>query len=65
MGIPVIDLFASRLSNEIAKYFAWQPDPHSLATDTIQHEWDQEILYAFPPVFVDSESTLQSSKGES
>ena len=49
MGIPVIDLFASRLSNETAKYFAWQPDPHSLATDTMQHKWDQEILYAFPP----------------
>ena len=36
MGIPVVDLFASRLSNEIAKYFAWKPDPHSLATDTMQ-----------------------------
>ena len=35
MGIPVIDLFASRLSNQIAKYIAWKPDPHSLVTDAM------------------------------
>ena len=50
MGMPVIDLFASRLSNQIAKYFAWKPDPHSLTTDAMQQEWNQGILYAFPPV---------------
>ena len=47
--MPVIDLFAFRLSNQIAKYFAWKRDPHSLATDAMQREWNQEILYAFPP----------------
>ena len=35
LGIPVIDLFASRLFNQIAKYFAWKPDPHSLGTDAM------------------------------
>ena len=49
MRMPVIDLFASRLSNHIAKYFAWKPDPHSLAMDAIQQECNQEILYAFLP----------------
>ena len=49
MEMPVIDLFASRLSNQIAKYFAWKPDPHSLAADAMQQEWNHEILYAFPP----------------
>ena len=49
LGIPVIDLFASRLFNQIAKYFAWKPDPHSLGTDAMQQEWDQEILYSFLP----------------
>ena len=39
MGIPVIDLFASKLSNQIAKHFAWKPDPHSLDTDAMQQEW--------------------------
>ena len=47
--MPAIDLFASRLSSQIVKYFSWKPDPHSLATDPIQQEWNQEILYAFPP----------------
>ena len=50
MGMPVLDLFASRLSNQIAKYFAWKPDPHSIATDTMQQEWNQEILYAFSSI---------------
>ena len=49
MGMSVIDLFVSRLSNQIAKYFASKPDPYSLSADAIQQEWNQEILYAFPP----------------
>ena len=49
MGMPVIDLFASRLSNQIAKYFAWKPGPHILVTDAMQQERNQGILYAFPP----------------
>ena len=47
MGMSLIDLFASRLSNQIAKYFAWKPDRHSLATDAMQQEWNQKLLYAF------------------
>ena len=47
MGMPVIDLFASRLSNQITKYFAWKPDPQCLDTDVMQQEWNQEILYPF------------------
>ena len=49
MGMPVTDLLASRLSSQIAKYFPWKPDPHSLATYAMQQEWNQGILYAFPP----------------
>ena len=48
MGMPAIDLLASRLSNQTEKCFHWKPDPHSLATDAMQQEWNQEILYAFP-----------------
>ena len=50
--IKMIDLLTSRLSNEIAKYFAWKPDPHSLATDAMQQEWNQEVLYPFLPFLV-------------
>ena len=49
MEMAVIDLFASRLSNQIGKYFAWKPDPYSLVTHAMQQEWNQEILYVFPP----------------
>ena len=49
MGIPMIDLFIFRLSNEIVKYFAWNPDSNNLATNAIQQEWNQEISYTFPP----------------
>ena len=49
MRMPLIDLFASRLSDQIAKYFAWIPDPHSLATNAMQQEWNQKILCTFPP----------------
>ena len=48
MGMPVIDLFTSMLSNQIEKYFSWKPNPHSLATDAMQQEWNLGILYAFP-----------------
>ena len=49
MGMPVIDLFASRLCNQRGKCFASKPDPHSLATDAMQQEWNQEIQYAYSP----------------
>ena len=32
-----------------SRQIAWKPDPHSLAADAMQQEWNQEILYAFPP----------------
>ena len=31
--MPITELFAFRLSNQIAKHFAWKPDPNSLDTD--------------------------------
>ena len=53
MGIPVIDLFASRLSNQIAKDFAWKPDPHSLATNAMEKEpWNSIRIFH---VFINSE----------
>ena len=44
LEMPMIHLFASRLSNQIAKYFAWKQYQHSLAMDAIQQEWNQKIL---------------------
>ena len=48
-GMPEIDLFASRTSHQIPKYYSWNPDPHCLAVDALVQKWDQNLLYAFPP----------------
>ena len=48
-GTPEIDLFASRLSHQLPKYFAWRPNPYSQGTDAMQHSWGSKYLYAVPP----------------
>ena len=46
---PEIDLFASRLSNQLPSYYSWKSDPSSLGTDALQQKWYHKSLYAFPP----------------
>ena len=46
---PEIDLFASRLSNQLPAYYSWKPDPNSLVLDALQQTWSHKHLYAFPP----------------
>ena len=48
-GIPQIDLFASRLNNQLPKYMSWHPDPGSCAVDSLQHSWRNLYEYVFPP----------------
>ena len=43
-----IDLFASRLSNQLPSYYSWKPDQDSLGTDALQQKWYHKSLYAFP-----------------
>ena len=45
---PEIDLFASRLSNQLPSYYSWKPDQDSLGTDALQQKWYHKSLYAFP-----------------
>ena len=47
--IPTYLPFASTLSNQIVKHFAWKSDPQSLSANAMQQKWNQEIVYAFPP----------------
>ena len=35
---PEIDLFASRLSNQLPSYHSWKPDPDSIGTDAPQQK---------------------------
>ena len=46
---PEIDLFASRLSNQLPSYYSWKPDPSSLGRDALQQKRYHKSLYAFPP----------------
>lgn len=41
-----IDLFASRLTNQLPTYFSWRPDP---ATDAFTQSWSNMKAYANPP----------------
>ena len=51
-GIPQIDLFASRLNNQLPKYMSWHPDPGSCAVDSLQHSWRNLYGYAFSPFWL-------------
>ena len=50
MGVPSIDLFASRPNNKVGKYCAWQPDPSAVYIDAFMYHWGgEQFVYAFPP----------------
>ena len=44
-----IDLFASRLNNQLSLYCSWKPDPGSSFVDAFSLNWSQYNFYAFPP----------------
>ena len=47
-GSCSIDLFTSRLNNQLPRYVSWHPDPFAVATDAFQISWQGELGYAFP-----------------
>ena len=44
-----VDLFASRLTNQLSSYASWRPDPEAVATDAFSLDWTQFQGYANPP----------------
>ena len=46
---PDIDLFASRINNQIEKFVSYQPDPDAFAVDAFAMDWKGYNFYAFPP----------------
>ena len=44
-----IDLFATRLTNQLKHFVNWRPDPHAVTTDAFSIDWSQLKGYAFPP----------------
>ena len=49
LGIPTIDLFASRINHKVTPYVSWHPDPGCHAVDAFSILWHQEYIYCFPP----------------
>ena len=51
-GEPDIDLFASRINAQSSCYVSWRPDPHAVAIDAFNMQWQNIKGYAFPPFSV-------------
>ena len=49
MGPLDVDLFASRLTHQLPKFFSWKPDPEAEAMDAFTQSWSQIHGYANPP----------------
>ena len=45
----MVDLFASRLNNNLPKYVSRKPDPNAFATDAFSLTWDNDFYFMFPP----------------
>ena len=46
---PDIDLFASRLNHQFAKYCSLRPDPNAMIIDAFTFSWSRKKFYCFPP----------------
>jgi len=44
-----VDLFATRLSTQLPRFFSWRPDPLAEATDAFSQDWSHFRGYANPP----------------
>ena len=48
-GMPDIDLFSSRLNNQVPLFVTWRPEPGSYAVDAFSITWNNNLCYIFPP----------------
>ena len=46
---PEIDLFASRLNDQVDNYFSWFPDHHSQGSTALSQSWESFKVYVFRP----------------
>ena len=44
-----VDLFASRLTHQLPRFFSWRPDPLAEAVDAFQQDWGRLKGFANPP----------------
>ncbi|XP_045101334.1 uncharacterized protein LOC123498236 [Portunus trituberculatus] len=49
-SVPSIDLFASRLNNQVPRFCSWHPNPEAEHFDAFSITWSQfPLVYIFPP----------------
>ena len=52
-GQMYIDLFATRLTTQLDRFFSWRPDPEAMGTDAFTQDWTEigegTFMYANPP----------------
>ena len=44
-----VDLFASRLNNQMKCFVSGRPDPNAFAIDMFSLTWSDEVFFMFPP----------------
>lgn len=49
LGMPELDLFASRLNRKCKNYVSWKRDPEAYEIDAFTINWENYFFYAFPP----------------
>lgn len=48
LGLPSIDLFASRINRKCVRFCSRYPDPDAESVDAFTVSWSKEYFYAFP-----------------
>ena len=48
-GPMEVDLFATRCSAQLPKFYSWRPDPDAQGTDAFRQSWSGALSYAHPP----------------
>ncbi len=48
-GVPMADLFTTRLNNKVEAFHNRLPDPLALRGNPLQVDWSQGLLYMYPP----------------
>ena len=46
---PVIDLFASRINNQLPRFFSFRPDPEAEVINAFSVNWHSTLFYCLPP----------------
>lgn len=62
--LPNIDLFASRINNQVKPFVSYHPDPEALAVNAFHQTWVGYKFYAFPPFSIISQVLQKNPEGE-